>query len=436
MNFHKSSRIPAIPPLFPPLMMGLVNALLQVFNEQKYADQVIEQLFHHHKKWGGRDRRFFAHSLYEMVRHFLRYQYLAGIGDPQTGFLVHLDTVQAAFLLQAYLAEQNFSHLEQAWLKWDTHSELTKWPKLDVSIFFHRLKQLPQQPAWVRESWPKDWDAHLQEKLPDTWPMWRGYLNQTAPVDLRINTLKITRDSFISEVKQSHPDWEVEPLMHLPSAVSLANRVNVFTSTEFRQGWFEVQDRASQQVAALLDPKPGERVCDACAGAGGKSLHLAALMKNQGRIVAMDVLAHKLAELRRRSRRAGVTIIETRIIDSTKVIKRQEAKFDRLLLDVPCSGLGVVRRNPDTKWKLSFARLNELIATQRHILETYSRMLKPGGIMVYATCSIHPDENERQIEEFVSKNQASWLVEAQWRSRSEVMSGDGFFAARLRKKGL
>jgi len=428
-KFHQQS-------LFPPLLLALAQALLQVFNEQKYADQVIERLFLHNKKWGARDRRFVAQALYEMVRHYWRYQYLSGLGDTERGFFIPLNEAQAALVLQSYLAETSLVRLEQSWTMWPRHPALKDWPRLNVPFFVKRLQQLPEQPEWLQQSWPKEWDEHLQQKLPDTWKKWRVYLNQTAPVDLRVNALKISRERFVEELTLTHSDWGITAIPELPWAVTLMERVNVFSSSAFREGWFEVQDRASQKVAALLDPQPGERVCDACAGAGGKSLHLAALMKNQGRILALDILEYKLTELRRRSRRAGVSIIETRVIDSIKVIKRQEAKFDRLLLDVPCSGLGVVRRNPDTKWKLSFERLKELILTQRHILDTYSRMLKPGGVMVYATCSIHPDENERQVEEFLSKNRDTWILESQWRSAPEVMSGDGFFAARLRKKGL
>ncbi len=175
------------------------------------------------------------------------------------------------------------------------------------------------------------------------------------------------------------------------------------------------------------------RVIDACAGGGGKTLHLAALMQNRGRILALDVHGWKLEELRRRCRRAGVDIVETRLIENSKSVKRLQDSADRLLLDVPCSGMGVLRRNPDAKWKLSPEQLQRLELEQATILERYSAMVKVGGKMVYATCSILPAENERQIERFLSTRAGSWELEQQWHSEPQSQGWDGFFAARLRR---
>ena len=150
-------------------------------------------------------------------------------------------------------------------------------------------------------------------------------------------------------------------------------------------------------MAPLLDAKPGERVIDACAGGGGKTLHLAALMKNKGKIIAMDITERKLQSLRERCSRNGVDIAETRVIESMKTIKRLEKSADRVLLDVPCTGLGVLRRNPDKKWKISPEEITRLNALQKEILENYSQMVKIGGRLVYATCSCLPSENEKQV---------------------------------------
>lgn len=173
------------------------------------------------------------------------------------------------------------------------------------------------------------------------------------------------------------------------------------------------------------------RIIDACAGGGGKTLHLAACMKNQGRIVALDTVDWKLSELKKRARRAGAHIIETRVIDSGKTIKRLAATADRVLLDVPCSGLGVLRRNPDTKWKLSPNSIDEVAATQQQILSQYSTMVKPGGYLVYATCSILPQENEQQVKNFLDRN-PSFELDAQknvWPSAGF----DGFYMARIKR---
>lgn len=174
------------------------------------------------------------------------------------------------------------------------------------------------------------------------------------------------------------------------------------------------------------------RVIDACAGGGGKSLHLAALMQDKGRIISMDTEGWKLQELRRRARRAGTSIIETRTIDSSKVVKRLEGTADRVLLDVPCSGLGVLRRNPDAKWKLNPDFLENVRKTQAEIIASYSRMCKPGGKLVYATCSILPSENQEQIQKFLSaKSQDFQLV--QEKIISPIEGFDGFYMALLEK---
>jgi 16S rRNA (cytosine967-C5)-methyltransferase len=175
------------------------------------------------------------------------------------------------------------------------------------------------------------------------------------------------------------------------------------------------------------------RVIDACAGAGGKSLHLAAIMKNKGRIIAMDVESHKLEELKKRARRAGVDNLETRLIESSKTIKRLENAADRLLLDVPCSGLGVLKRNPDAKWKLSPEFVSNVRELQQHILTDYSMMLKPGGIMVYSTCSILPSENGKQVEGFIQSNKDKFeLMDEKTCWPSEGF--DGFYMARIKKR--
>jgi 16S rRNA (cytosine967-C5)-methyltransferase len=175
------------------------------------------------------------------------------------------------------------------------------------------------------------------------------------------------------------------------------------------------------------------RVIDACAGAGGKSLHLAALLKNKGRIVALDTVDWKLEELKKRAKRAGAAdIIETRVIESMKSIKRLYDSADRLLLDVPCSGLGVLKRNPDAKWKLSEEFIKEVRQTQSTILNEYSPMVKPGGLMVYSTCSILPSENEKQVETFLNSNQGKFeLIEENHLLPSEGF--DGFYMALIRR---
>ena len=196
-----------------------------------------------------------------------------------------------------------------------------------------------------------------------------------------------------------------------------------------------MQDAASQQVAELLQVQPGQRVVDACAGAGGKSLHLAALMKNKGKIISMDIHEWKLKELKTRAARDGVDIIETKVIEGSKTIKRLEGGFDRVLLDVPCSGMGVLRRNPDTKWKLTLAEIERLQQLQREIISDYSKLAKPNAVMVYATCSILHRENEDQVKWFLTTDEGQkWTLDKEIRIWPHTHGFDGFFGARLIKK--
>ncbi len=192
-----------------------------------------------------------------------------------------------------------------------------------------------------------------------------------------------------------------------------------------------MQDAGSQAIAPYLRIESGQRVIDACAGAGGKTLHLAALMKNKGRIIAMDTEEWKLQELQKRARRAGISNIEPKVIESGKTVKRQANSADRLLLDVPCSGLGVLKRNPDAKWKLSLDFINKVRELQQHILRDYCDMLKPGGLLVYSTCSILPSENEEQVRVFLDSNKNFQLISDRHIFPSEGF--DGFYMALMKK---
>jgi len=195
-------------------------------------------------------------------------------------------------------------------------------------------------------------------------------------------------------------------------------------------GRLEIQDAGSQMIAPLVDPQPGERVIDACSGAGGKSLHLAALMKNEGRVFGMDVDAKKLRELEYRAKRAGASCLKSKVITASTAADFAEVA-DRLLIDAPCSGLGTLKRQPDLKWRLKPAALDRVRSIQKELLTAYSTMLKPGGRLVYATCSILPSENRAALDVLLSDGKFQLIEE---RPVSPAATGfDGFYAAALRK---
>ena len=259
--------------------------------------------------------------------------------------------------------------------------------------------------------------------------------NEQADVILRVNTLKTTKEDL--QLKLQSEDIETEFLPDHPSALKLVERANVFRTEAFKNGWFEVQDASSQLVAAYLDVKPGMKVVDVCAGAGGKTLHLASLMENKGQLIAMDIYESKLKKLKIRARRNGVHNIEMKVIDSTKPIKKLHGKADRLLIDAPCSGLGVLRRNPDAKWKLQSEFIESIKQTQLEVLEQYSKMVKPGGKMVDATCSVLPSENQKQVEKFLTTEAGKDFTFVKDEKVLAYKSGfDGFYMAQLEKNNL
>ncbi|MFP5518765.1 MAG: methyltransferase domain-containing protein [Bdellovibrionia bacterium] len=390
------------------LVESVITALESIFESKFYADKVIEKTLKNQRKWGARDRRYFAETVYDIVRWYRLLSELAGGDDYWGMWAIH--SLRQGLTLPEWAEELNL-----------TPKELDR-----------RLKQITN-PA-ILESIP-DWlQIRGIEELGAAWFDVLKALNKQAPVYLRTNELKINPTQLVSQLAEE--EIFCEPVMdhaNYPSALKLKERKNVFASKAFKAGLFEVQDAGSQRIAPLLDVAPGMRVVDACAGAGGKSLHLAALMKNKGKIIAMDIHEWKLKELKTRAARGGVDIIETRVIDSNKVIKRLESSFDRVLLDVPCSGLGVLRRNPDTKWKLSAEELKRLQKLQQEIIRDYSKMCKVGGKMVYATCSVLPSENQEQVQAFL-KDHPQWELVSELTLRPDLEDTDGFYAAQLIRK--
>lgn len=397
-------------PLHLHLVDAIVAALDEIFLDQRYADKVIEKIFKKNRKWGARDRKFVAESIYEIVRHRRRLEYIAG-------------SAESWDLLAAHLFQ--------------SMNELPNWEEFDrLDLNEMKKRNSEEKPPEVANSFP-DWLNELgKAEFTDQWTKLMNALNRPAEVFLRVNTLKAQTTPLISELKNEEIEAEAvsSKEFQLPNTIKLSKRKNVFTTQAFRNGYFEVQDAGSQLVAPLVDVAPGMRVVDACAGAGGKSLHLAAIMKNKGKIISMDIHDWKLKELKVRAARGGVDIIETKVIESSKTIKRLENSFDRVLLDVPCSGLGVLRRNPDTKWKLTMEEIDRLIVLQREIISDYSGMCKPGGKMVYATCSILHRENEDQVKWFLASPEgANWTLEKEERIWPHIHGFDGFYAAVLKK---
>ena len=387
------------------LAEAVVQNLHFIFNENKYADKVIEKTLKSNPRWGARDRRFIAETTYDIVRWKRLYQAITQSGESDFWKWMAVWIVQRDFELADW---KEFSTVNRK----DIKNRLTA-----------------EYPRAVQQSIP-DWLDELGEsQIGERWSTELTALNEQAEVVLRANTLKTNRDA-LAELFTAET-IETDTLKNFPDALVLRKRQNIFQSQYFKEGLFEVMDAGSQAIAPFLNAKPGDRIIDACAGAGGKTLHLAALMKNKGKIVAMDTEQWKLDELSKRARRAEAFNIETRLIDSGKVIKRLENSANCLLLDVPCSGLGVLRRNPDAKWKLSMEFIQNVNELQKNILQDYCTMVKAGGKLVYSTCSILPMENENVVTDFLEKNSNFKLEEEMRIWPSDGF--DGFYMARLKK---
>jgi len=396
------------------LVFATIDALHLIFNEKKQADKVLKNTLKRDKRWGSRDRSFIAETTYDIVRWKRLYAEIAEVKEPFT--------------------RPNLFRMFTVWATLKGIS-IPDWPQFEdtpTRKIKGRFDEFSKNRK-VRESIP-DWlDALGEKELGKQWENEIHALNQQAEVILRVNTLKSTLKQLQAALLESNIDTET--IKGHPNALRLKERANVFTTKAFKDGWFEVQDASSQKVAELLDPKPGMRVVDACAGAGGKALHIAALMENKGQVIALDIYQNKLTELKRRAKRNGAHNIETRVIESTKAIKKLMGKADKVLIDAPCSGLGVLRRNPGTKWKLQPEFLDEIKATQGQLLDSYSRMVKEGGELLYATCSILPSENNEQVKNFLAREEGKEFTLVKEQKILPSSSGfDGFYMALMKRK--
>ncbi|TDM00639.1 MAG: RNA methyltransferase [Flavobacteriaceae bacterium] len=394
------------------LYLGINQGLEEIFFEEKYADKVISNLFYNHKLWGKRDRAFVAETLYDIIRWKRVIEFSGGTEIDQDDLWTFVGTW---FVIKG--------------------NELPDWEEFKSVLNPEKIRanyQKSFQVDAIKHSIP-NWLQILGEKelTKEVWNKQMEALNLTADIILRVNHLKTTKE----ELMQSLEAQEIitEEISGFPDALRVTKRANVFQTEAFGKGFFEVQDASSQLVARFLDPKPKSRVVDACAGAGGKTLHLANVMQNQGQIIALDIHPWKLAELKKRAKRNGIGNIQTKEIESSKTIKRLAESADYLLLDVPCTGIGVLKRNPDSKWKLSPAFFENVLKEQAQILQSYAKILKPSGEMVYSTCSIFPSENQNQVQYFLEQNPNFSLVEEKTIYPSET-GFDGFYMAKMVKK--
>ncbi|MGA1866590.1 MAG: RsmB/NOP family class I SAM-dependent RNA methyltransferase [Thermoplasmatota archaeon] len=389
-----------------------ISALKEIISEGRHASSVIGDALARNPRWSDRQRALFSNMLYDMIRYWRLLW--SGLGREPS-----FDDRDLWHVLGAYQI-----------MKGEKVQNRPEYRGLSPDRVKKRLERGRMNRA-VRESVPEWLDLLGEAELGEDWDSILHSLNTYSEIAVRVNTLRTNKEELRKRLRSS--GYDVFPVEWAPDALVFKKKFNVFRSREFQEGLFEVQDPASQAVAPFLEVRPGMRVADACAGQGGKTLHLCCLMRNTGSILAMDDVEWKLQELRKRARRAGAQNIETRVVSGTKSYKRLKGTMDRVLLDVPCSGLGALRRNPDIKWSLDEGALERLKVLQRQILASYGPLLKPGGRMVYATCSVLPSEGEEQVCWFLGENGSKFELVSEKRLRPDTDGFDGFYMALLER---
>lgn len=377
-----------------PAQLQATIELLDQLSETKYpADRIMSSYFKQRRYIGSKDKAAISENLYTILRNKRRFEFILDSKDMGTDSRV----------MVALLAKIQGGDLDAAFdgSKYSPNrlgsEQLERLVNIDLNV-------IDKAPANIQLNVP-DWIApKLMAALGDRYEIEMAALNKSATTDIRVNTLK----SSVVRVEQelSALGHELEKTSLSPWGLRFSKRVALFGLPAFKQGWFEIQDEGSQLLALLSDVKAGQKVVDFCAGAGGKTLAMAAMMDNKGSIDACDVHTKRLEQLGKRAKRAGVHNVRSHILTSEhdKWVKKHTAYADVVLLDAPCTGTGTWRRSPDSRWNLSQQDLDNLVSVQQSILQSAKRLVKPGGRLLYATCSLLEEENEQQIQRFLEDN--------------------------------
>lgn len=438
-------------------LLGHTQELVQsIVNSNRPADALIDSFFRSHRYLGSHDRRFIAETTYGVLRHLRKCEWalnsiLEDADQPLHEndrilllIIVYLFLFTAPKDIDADLVSKNLR--TQRWKK--------KLPALfkAFSSLPMTMPRSPRERLGLEYSFP-DWmiGRFIHEYGENETESLVSSLNAQAPLTLRVNTLKATREQCREELLRQGIETTRTTLS--PFGLTVGKRINVFSLSIFRNGWFEVQDEGSQLLPYFVDPKPSIKLLDVCAGAGGKTLEFAALMKNRGEIYATDINQRRLDELRRRVKRAGAQNIRVHEIRSVEELsKRFAVFFDIVFIDAPCSGLGTLRRNPGMKWSVSEQTVREVSEKQQSILSSCAPLVREGGLLVYATCTLLNQENEDQIEKFLSTHidfapaKPAKALESFDETKSKsgsfikllphIHGTDGFFFAVLQKRSV
>lgn len=405
-------------------------ALAEVLASAGPADARLGAFFRNNRELGVRDRAFVAESVYGVLRRKSLLAFLADGEDPRKLLLAWLLRVQGKSIREL---DEMLSHQQKEWaqeIKAKSTEGISKAMQADL-------------PDWL-------WGRLVGQYGEQEALALARSLHQQAPLDLRVNLVKTTREEVLA--KFASEKTEAVPTPYSACGIRMSQKMTINRHPLFTDGKIEVQDEGSQLLAQLVAPRRGEMVADFCAGAGGKSLAMGALMRNTGRLYAFDVNEKRLNNLGQRLKRSGLSNLHAQLISSEgdPKLKRLTGKFDRVLVDAPCSGLGTLRRNPDLKWRQIPQDIEELSAKQTSILDRAARLVRAGGRLVYATCSLLEEENEQVAEKFLEEHPEFKMVNASeilaqqqialdagkyFRLLPHVHQTDGFFAAVFERVG-
>ncbi len=391
---------------------GIVDALSNIFYKNGRATRVLEKLNLANPKWGARDRNSVHQATYEIIRWKNYYCFLSGTDKNLT------DVPQLWNLLGTWLVLNSLKLPD-----WD------EFATLDVNLI--RANQKEKVTSEIYKSIPNWLYERGKEELSEKWDDELEALNLEAKLILRVNRIVISPKKLQQELLDKY-QIETQFIKGYDDALLMNVRKNLRKNPLYLKGFFEIQDANSQKIAPFTEVKPGMNVIDGCAGAGGKTLHLASLMRNKGNIIALDIERNKIKELSKRARRNKVKCIKNNWVGDAEYKESLTKWADRVLIDAPCSGLGTLKRNPELKWKLTHDSILEVINLQRKILLEQSKWVKEGGKLIYATCSTLASENQRQIEWFLKQTEgADFRLEKEEILYAHKTKFDGFYAARL-----
>ncbi len=420
-----------------PRLQSVVEILALHGTERKPLDQVCHGYFKARRYIGAKDRHAIAAYVYGVMRHRASCDWWALERGVSPLLMAPLEAARTRLCTYLWIFE-NLPR-EKFGILFSGERYFPARLSDKEKAIFEKIPELQTLSPWVEGEFPEWLLPFLRRRFGENLKAEMQAFLAQAPLDLRVNTLKTTREKALETLQNTGLVLAPTPLS--PWGVRCEGRENITQTTAFQDGLVEVQDEGSQLIVTVVEAKPGQAILDLCAGAGGKTLALAALLENKGRIVATDTALWRLKRTKERLKRAGVCNVELREISGfhDKWLKRQQERFDRVLVDAPCSGTGTWRRNPDQKWNITATDVAELAALQTNLLKAAALLTKPGGFIIYATCSLLCEENEDVAAAFLEAHPSFSLVPcglegAPFLSLSPLQNNtDGFFAAKFEK---